>query len=75
MRGEIVEKASDERDKDCKYVIRGLKYDKNLFQLMDVELYNVLKEHRAKSRKVSKSLTKTKTNKLLKENIKFQNRH
>ena len=62
----IVEKASDERCKDCKHVTSGFKQIKSPFQLMEVELYNVTKEHRAKSRNVSNSV-KTQANKLLKE--------
>ena len=62
-----MQKASDERHKDCEYVASGLTYSKSLFQLMEVELYKVIKEHSAKSRKVSKSFIIINTKKLLKE--------
>ena len=63
----IISNAADARYKDCKYVTNGLKYSKSPFNVMEVELYKCVKEHRSKSRKVSKSFIKIKAKILLKE--------
>ena len=54
----IIEKASNERYKGCKYITNGLQFNKSYFQLIEVKLYNIIKECRAKHRKVSKSVIK-----------------
>ena len=63
----IMSMEAEDRHKDYKHVTNGPKHRKSPFQIMEVELHDCVKEHRRKSRKVSKSFIKTQVKKLLKE--------
>ena len=54
----ILMKASDDRHKNCKHIINGIKCTKSLFQLVENELRKMIKFHWSKGWKVSGNFIK-----------------